>query len=57
MGTAATRELVRAFVPRYAAGDPIPEVEVFEDRFAEALPDGAFTREIPVGIRPRGSGT
>jgi hypothetical protein len=41
----------------YDVGDPIPDVEVFEDQFAEALPDVAATREIPVGIGPRGSGT
>jgi hypothetical protein len=39
--------LIRAFVPRYATGDPIPDVEVFEDRLAEALPDGVSTRECP----------
>ena len=40
-------ELIRAFVPRYATGDPIPDVEVFEDRLAEALPDGVSTRDCP----------
>jgi hypothetical protein len=31
-----------------------PDVEVFVDRLAEALPDGVSTREIPLGIEPRG---
>lgn len=42
-GTAAARALVRGLVPRYHAGDPVPDLEPLIERLAERLPRPATT--------------
>ena len=44
-GVGAAHELVRAFVPRYRTGDPIPTLDPLVDRLREALPQGVSTLE------------
>jgi len=48
-GASATHELVRTFVPHYAAGDPIPDLEPLADRLAASLPAAASTNAIDAG--------
>jgi histidine ammonia-lyase len=43
-GVRAIHDLVRAHVPRYHAGDPIPDLEDLVDRLASPLPAAASTR-------------
>jgi histidine ammonia-lyase len=45
-GTAASHALARTLVPRYRAGDPIPDLEPLVERLAVPLPGPASTRSI-----------
>jgi histidine ammonia-lyase len=46
MGVAALHAFVREHVPRYRAGDPIPDLQALVDRLAGSLPTRSSTRSV-----------
>lgn len=56
-GAAAMLELIRAFVLRYATGDPIPDVEVSSIGLPKCCRTACPRGRSRVGIGPKGSET